>query len=173
MKLIIIVLFLIFFKTFALKSSLNCDDIDYIDIKFLANHQVALIIDGPDKLGNTDNFACCLQQGPMIISNYSFNYNQSLIYTVVSDTTLENGYTMDNILNANNCLSNKYFDCSTIYQGDHYYTRADNYDPTKFPSPGDTIGYTVNVYAHCFNYCETTCLKSCLYTGGISYDPPK
>ncbi|RGB40651.1 hypothetical protein C1646_753091 [Rhizophagus diaphanus] len=144
MKLIIILLFLIFFKTFALKSSLNCDDLNYVDIKFLANHQVELIIDGPGRVENTD-------------------------------PSWENGYTMLNILNANDCLSKesgKYFDCSTIYQGQHNYTRADNYDPKKFPSPGDTIGFAVNVYAHCFNYCETTCLKSCLYTGGISYDPP-
>jgi hypothetical protein len=162
-----------FFFTFML---FYVKDISYIDIKFLADHQVALTIAGPDKKQNNGSFTCCLQQGPMIISNYSFYYKKSEIYNVVSEPTWENGYTMENILNANDCLSkewDKYFDCNTIYQGQHDYTRADNYDPTKFPSPGETIGFAVNAYAHCFNHCETTCLKSCLFTGGISYDPPK
>ncbi|PKY55655.1 hypothetical protein RhiirA4_475268 [Rhizophagus irregularis] len=173
-----IILFLIFFKTFALKSSVNCDDI-YFDsaegIKFLANHQVELTISGPHKVESPGNFTCCLQQGPMMVGNYKFSKGGTTIYTVLSDVTWENGYNMGNILDANNCLSKiwgKYFDCNTIYEGQYEYTRVDNYDPTKFPSPGEAIGLEFTVYAHCFNQCETICLKSCDFVTGISYDPP-
>lgn len=146
------------------------------DIKFLENHQVELTIDGPDKVENIGSLPCCLQQGPMMIGNYSFYYKGSIIYNVISNPTWENGYTMENILDANNCLSKdwgKHLDCSTVYEAQHTCTRADNYDPTKFPSPGETIGFAVTVYAHCFNYYETTCLRSCLITGAIPYDPPE
>ncbi|UZO05202.1 uncharacterized protein OCT59_025562 [Rhizophagus irregularis] len=121
-----IILFLIFFKTFAIKSSVNCDDF-YFDpegIKFLANHQVELTINGPHKVESPGG---------------------TTIYTVLSDFTWENGYNMGNILDANNCLSKSW---------------------------GETIGLEVTVYAHCFNQCETICLKSCTITAGISYDPP-
>ncbi|CAB4439462.1 unnamed protein product [Rhizophagus irregularis] len=172
-----IILFLIFLKTFAIKSSVNCDDF-YFDpegIKFLANHQVELTINGPHKVESPGSFTCCLQQGPMMVGNYKFSKGGTTIYTVLSDITWENGYNMGNILDANNCLSKswgKYFDCNTIYEGQYEYTRVDNYDPTNFPSPGETIGLEFTVYAHCFNQCETICLKSCDFVTGISYDPP-
>lgn len=130
---------------------------------------------GPDKVETPGSFSCCLQQGIMMISNYTFIYKGAPIYNVLPDFTWANGYTMQNILNANNCLSkvwDEHFDCSTIYEGQRTYTRVDNYDPTKFPSPGETIGVTVSVYAHCFYHRETICLKTCVFSSGISYRPP-
>ncbi|CAB4395463.1 unnamed protein product [Rhizophagus irregularis] len=174
----IIVSFLIFCKTFAFKYYNNCSDgpaFDGIDdIVFLSNHQIELILEGPKQAENSGNFPCCLQQGPMIISNYTFyNRNHSLIYTIIPEKTNEwvNEYTENSILNVDDC-TNGTFNCNKIYQGQYHYTRADNYDPNHFFSPGENIGVGLTVYAKCFQHIETVCLTSCWFTAGIIYNPP-
>ncbi|PKY55295.1 hypothetical protein RhiirA4_548665 [Rhizophagus irregularis] len=176
----IIVSFLIFFKTFAFKGFDQCDR-DFTDfdatsgIKFLSNHQIELTLEGPKSRDNPGNFPCCLQQGPMIISNYTFhNRDHSLIYTIVPENKriLVNGYTRTDIINANDCSSGN-FDCNSLYQGSFIYTRADNYDPTKFFKPGENIGVGITVYSACFHHLETVCLTTCEYTGGLIYTPPQ
>ncbi|CAG8705557.1 uncharacterized protein OCT59_007947 [Rhizophagus irregularis] len=142
----IIVSFLIFYKTFAFKYFNNCSDgpaFDGIDdIVFLSNHQIELILEGPKQAEN-------------------------------SEKTNEwvNEYTENSILNVDDC-TNGTFNCNTIYQGQYHYTRADNYDPNHFFSPGENIGVGLTVYAKCFQHIETVCLTSCWFTAGIIYNPP-
>ncbi|PKY61338.1 hypothetical protein RhiirA4_486168 [Rhizophagus irregularis] len=145
----IIVSFLIFYKTFAFKYYKNCSDgpdFDGIaDIVFLSNHQIELILEGPKQAENS----------------------------VIPEKTNEwvNEYTENSILNVEDC-TNGTFNCNTIYQGQYNYTRADNYDPNHFFSPGENIGVGLTVYAKCFHHIETVCLTSCMFTAGIIYNPP-
>ena len=84
----------------------------------------------------------------MMIGNYTFHANDSVIYTVVPERNhrFENGYNGKNIINSNDCMNNT-FDCSRIYQGQTEFTRVDDYDPSKFPPPGGDIGVSFVVYS--------------------------
>ncbi|GET64088.1 uncharacterized protein OCT59_005956 [Rhizophagus irregularis] len=176
----IIVSFLIFFKTIAFKAFDQCgrDGTNFdatSGIKFLSNHQVELLLTGLHSKKNPGNFPCCVQQGPMIISNYTFfNRNNSHIYTIIPEhkRLWVNGYTRTDILNANDCSSGN-FDCNSLYQGSNSYTRADNYDPKKFFQPGENIVVEITIYSHCFHHLETVCLTTCGYIGGLIYTPPQ
>ncbi|PKK57906.1 hypothetical protein RhiirC2_797196 [Rhizophagus irregularis] len=172
----IIVSFLIFSKTFAFKSLVDCTDAPYFEpdyILFLSNNLVRLNSVGPAQTEYPGKIPCCLQQGMMLISDYTFK-NESYQYTIIPKNKLlwVNGYTSTNILNSNDCSSGS-LDCNTLYQGQYTYTRDEKIDPKKFFSPGEDITMEITMYGNCYYDNETICLSSCQYVADIAYNPPK
>ncbi|PKY50880.1 hypothetical protein RhiirA4_424091 [Rhizophagus irregularis] len=166
---VIIVLFLIFHKTFAWKYTEDCTE-------FTQKNQVTVTVHGPSKFENPEHAPCCLQQGPMIIGDYKF-YNPAstnptdLISTVWDGRQWVNGYSEDKSANIYDCLSRS-FNCNTLYEGEVDYTHSDNFDSSKFPSLTGLVLLQMTVYAYCHYERHTTCERGCTLTSLVAYNPP-
>uniref|UniRef100_U9U8S4 Uncharacterized protein n=1 Tax=Rhizophagus irregularis (strain DAOM 181602 / DAOM 197198 / MUCL 43194) TaxID=747089 RepID=U9U8S4_RHIID len=50
-----------------------------------------------------------------------------------------NGYSENNSVDPNDCVYRSQTDCDKVYQGAIEYKRADYFDPSMFPSPGESV----------------------------------
>ncbi|UZO00745.1 uncharacterized protein OCT59_011864 [Rhizophagus irregularis] len=167
MKLIvfIIVLFLMFFKTFAFVTYGDCDNDGSIvsEIIFPAAGVVRLQLVQPDKRDDPNLYPCCLQQGVMLLENYMIykdDGSKDPLFTFVGDRTWVNGYDGSNILQKDDDCDRSSFKCDQLYEGDYAYTRFDNFDASKL-TPGDAIIVSMTTYSHCYYASETICVGSC------------
>jgi hypothetical protein len=137
-------------------------------------------VHGPQKESNPGKYYCCLQQGPQIIGDYFFYTNNpnDPISTTWKGRNWVNGYTQDNVVQINDCLSQT-LDCDKAYEGAVDNTRSDIIDVSKFPPPGDQTKVTLQmtIYAHCYydsDYTgKTVCLQGCTLNYIVPYNPPK
>ncbi|RGB43754.1 hypothetical protein C1646_749348 [Rhizophagus diaphanus] len=173
----IIVFLNTFSNIFAWGYNYDCTDISVSDIKFTQSNQVEVTVHGPQRVSNPNQFPCCLQQGPMIIGDYKFYINNpnDPIATVWNDRQWVNGYSEDNSVNPNNCSYGPPLDCDKVYEGAIDYTRTDNFDASRFPSPGGQVTLVMDIFAQCtFNpdyKGSTYCYQGCTVNYITVYNP--
>ncbi|CAB4380730.1 unnamed protein product [Rhizophagus irregularis] len=150
----IIVFLNTFSNTFAWGFNYDCTDISFLNIEFTSNHQVAVTVHGPQRVSISGHVPCCLQQGPMIIGNYRFYKDKDnlkdLIATIWKGRQWVNGYSENNSVDPNDCAYGSHTDCDKVYQGAIEYKRADYFDPSIFPSPGESVIIAMDVFSLCF-----------------------
>ncbi|CAB4474436.1 unnamed protein product [Rhizophagus irregularis] len=109
----------------------------------LAQDSVAVTVHGPQRVSNPGHVPCCLQQGPMIIGNYRFYKDKDNlkdpIATIWKGRQWINGYSENNSVDPNDRVYRSQTDCDKVYQGAIEYKRADYFDPSMFPSPGESV----------------------------------
>ncbi|POG70110.1 hypothetical protein GLOIN_2v1776179 [Rhizophagus irregularis DAOM 181602=DAOM 197198] len=125
-----------FSNIFAWDYNYDCTDISISDIKFTQSNQVEVTAHGPQRYSNREHFPCCLHQGPMLISNYTFFYtnepNNPIATTVWKHRQWVNGYSEDNSVELDDYLYWPPPDCDKeVYQGAINYTRTNNFDASR------------------------------------------